>query len=295
MSLIEKRRQWIGLPRNVSAAAVVFLTISFLTATVRAIASDYQLRNASWIAADSSTKNAPLPIFRHTFTLSARPTSAVLCISGLGHYEAHINGRNITTAVLTPGWTVYSKHVLLDTYDVSKLLGQGKNAISVMLGNGMYNVQPDPGRYTKFERSFGQPKLVAQLVIHFADRPDLVIDSGPDWTTHSGPITFSHEYGGEDFDARLEPIGWETASFDDAGWSKAIAVNGPGGKLIPETNPPVKAFQTFTPIRITYPGPNKSVYDLGQNFSGWPEIAVTGPAGASVSSLPASCSRLRVR
>jgi hypothetical protein len=275
MRRIEERRRWIGL-RAVAIAILAMTTLAF------ASESDAPLGNASWIAADSATKKAPLPIFRHTFTLPAQPSSAVLRISGLGQYEAHINGRDVTTDVLAPGWTVYSKHVLFDTYDVSKLLSPGRNAISVMLGNGMYNVQPDPGRYTKFERSFGQPKLIAELVLHFPDRPDVVINSGPDWTTHPGPITFSHAYGGEDYDARLEPLDWETASFDDASWAKAIAVSGPGGVLIPETNPPVKGFQTFTPIRITHPAPNKTVYDLGQNFSGWPEIAVTGPAGASV-------------
>ena len=245
--------------------------------------------NAAWIAdaseLPSASQNGPLPLFRHTFLLPAEPTSATLQISGLGQYEAHLNGRNITSAVLTPGWTLYTKHVLFDTYDVTSFLHAGPNAIGILLGNGMYNVQPDPGRYSKFDRSFGPPKLIAELTIHFAARPDLIITSSPEWTTLPGPITFSNVYGGEDFDARLEPSGWDTATFNDAAWKHATAVSGPGGALIPETTPPVKAFQTFTPIKITHLRPNVTVYDLGQNFAGWPEIAVTGPRGATVKLL----------
>jgi alpha-L-rhamnosidase len=251
-----------------------------------------EFAKASWIAAgpDSEStvapaKNAALPIFRKTFVLPAKPVSAVLKISGLGQYEAHINGRDVTAAVLTPGWTVYTRHVLFDTFDVNRLLQPGANAIGVMLGNGMYRVLPSPGRYSKFERSFGQPKLIAELRVRFANRPDLVLSSGPDWSTHAGPITFSNIYGGEDFDARLEPENWDTAHFNDSRWSKAVRVNGPGGVLIPETTPPIEAFETFKPVKITHPSANVTVYDLGQNFAGWPEIEVTGPRGASVKLL----------
>ena len=247
---------------------------------------------ATWIAAGADSdeaiaarKSAALPIFRQSFMLPAKPVSAVLRISGLGQYEAHINGHDVTSAVLTPGWTVYTKHVLFDTYDVTRLLSPGANAIGVMLGNGMYRVLPSPGRYSKFERSFGQPKLIAELTVRFANHPDLVFSSGPDWSTHAGPITFSNTYGGEDFDARLEPEHWDTVNFDDSSWSRTFPVNGPGGVLIPETTPPVQAFETYRPVKITHPAANVTVYDLGQNFAGWPEIEVTGPRGASVKLL----------
>ena len=277
---LQGRRAFVG--RWLSLVVIVV----GLACVAKSPAQQDALKNAAWIAAvadsNGAPESAPLPIFRYGFVLPAKPISANLRISGLGQYEARINGHNITSAVLTPGWTVYSKHVLFDRYDVTRFLGRGKNVIGVMLGNGMYNVQPDPGRYSKFQRSFGQPKLIVELTIHFADRSDLVIDSNSNWTSHPGPIIFSNVYGGEDYDARLEPTGWDTADFDDSAWSKAIEVRGPGGVLIPETTAAVRAFQTFHPVRISRPKPHVTVYDLGQNFSGWPEIAVTGPRGASV-------------
>jgi hypothetical protein len=38
----------------------------------------------------------------------------------------------------------------------------------------------------------------------------------------------------------------------------------------------------YLPVKTTQPKPDVTVYDLGQNFSGWPEITVSGPAGSTV-------------
>lgn len=220
-----------------------------------------------------------MPIFRNDFVASKAISKATLRISGLGQYEAHINGHNVSDAVLTPGWTDYRKHVLYDTYDVGGLLAQGKNAIGVLLGSGMYDVRETKGRYTKFSGSFGPLKLIAQLDIQYVDGTHETISTGPNWRTSPGPITFSSTYGGEDYDARLEQPGWDGPAFDGAAWAHAKLIDGPGGTLVPETVPPIKSLQRFDPVAITHPAPNVTVYDLGQNFSGWPEIEVSGPSG----------------
>lgn len=244
---------------------------------------------ARWIAPKTdSGKGRPadesqsLPVFRHSFVVNGKIAAATLCISGLGQFEAHINGRDVTEAVLTPAWSDYSKRIYYDTYDVTTLLHPGENAIGVMLGNGMYNVEKTPGRYTKFQGSFGQPKLIAQLRLRFSDGREQLIISNGSWKTSPGPVTFSSTYGGEDYDGRLEQPGWDAPGFNDGNWSSAAVVSGPGGKLVPETIPPVKAFERYEPVKVTHPRPDVSVYDLGQNFSGWPEIDVSGRRGSSL-------------
>lgn len=287
----DSARMWRKIA-YVSPASIAIVIAFVLLFSGESLAQSDGLAKSTWIAANpdsaesvSLSENGPLPLFRKSFVLPGKPVSAVLEISGLGQYEARINGRKISSAVLTPGWTLYTRHVLFDAYDVTRLLRPGGNAIGVMVGNGMYRVLPSPGRYTKFERSFGQPKLIAALTIRFADHPDMVIPSGADWSTAPGPITFSSTYGGEDFDARLEPRNWTSAQFDGSGWSRAYVVGGPGGALMRETTPPIKVLRTFTPVKTTHPAPNVMVYDLGQNFAGWPAIEVTGPRGASVKLL----------
>jgi alpha-L-rhamnosidase len=258
--------------------------------------------NASWISAPSDKPPAlqprdgqalpldsipALPLFRHNFTLSPKKVlRATLFISGLGESHTLVNGIPVTNALLTPGWTDYRKTILYDTYDVKSLLQPGRNAIAVLLGNGMYNVQGVKGRYTKFTGSSEPPEMIAELRIHFADGTVSSIVTGPQWRTIPGPIIFSSIYGGEDFDAQRLPAGWTETAFDDASWKYAVVANGPGGALISERIPPIIPSETYTPIRVTHPTPSTTVYDLGRNFAGIPQITVSGPRGSAVHILP---------
>ncbi|MGO8759202.1 MAG: family 78 glycoside hydrolase catalytic domain [Terracidiphilus sp.] len=245
--------------------------------------------HAAWIAAhqaDNGKEDEPLPLFRKEFALSHRVARAVLYASGLGQAELRINGHKVSSDELTPGWSDYRKTVNYDAYDVTALLGEGPNVLGAMLGNGMYRVLQTPGRYTKFVGSFGALKCAVQLEIEFANGGTAEIASDGTWKTAPGPVTFSSIYGGEDYDARLEPRGWDRVGFDDRGWHAASVVDGPGGAMTPEIAPPIRVMREYTPVRVTHPKPGVAVYDLGQNFAGWPKIAVEGPAGAVVRLIP---------
>jgi len=202
----------------------------------------------------------------------------------------HLNGKNVTDDVLTPGWTDYQKHVLYDSYDVLPLLRAGENAVGVMLGNGMYNALHTPGRYAQHAKSYGPPKLLLELRVIYADGSEQTIVSNTSWKTASGPITFSNTYGGEDYDARLVQNGWDTPGFDDAAWSTAKITTAPNaaaaGAMEAEQTPPVRVLKQFAPVKMNHPHDGLTVYDLGQNFAGWPAITVSGPAGAMVTMLP---------
>jgi hypothetical protein len=155
-----------------------------------------------------------------------------------------------------------------------------------MLGNGMYRVLRTPGRFTKFVGSYGELKCTVQLHIDFADGSSTEVLSDGSWKTTSGPTTFSSTYSGEDYDARLESQGWDRTGFDESLWRAASVVDGPGGTLTPEIAPPIRVMHTYAPVKVTHPKPDVTIYDLGQNFAGWPEIAATGKAGATVKLIP---------
>jgi len=87
-------------------------------------------------------KDDPAPLFRKEFKVEKRIKRARLYISGLGYYEAHLNGRRIGDHILDPGWTSYRKRVFYSTYDITDHLQKGTNCIGVMLGNGWYNPLP---------------------------------------------------------------------------------------------------------------------------------------------------------
>jgi alpha-L-rhamnosidase len=87
---------------------------------------------------------------------------------------------------------------------------------------------------------------------------------------------------GEEYDARLEQPGWDTAAFDDSAWAATQIGEGPKGALHAQTSSPIRVMQTITPIGMTEPQPGVFLFDLGQNIAGWAQLKVSGPAGAKV-------------
>lgn len=227
-----------------------------------------------------------MPLFRRAFTLKKPLARALVSVCGLGQYELTVNGRRPTDSVLNPGWTDYRRTILYDTCDVTACLAPGPNVLGVMLGNGFFNVQKYPGRYTKFVGSFGRPKLILQLRLLFRDGSERFIVSDSSWRTAPGPIVLSSVYGGEDFDARREPEGWDRPGFAADRWASATLVSSPGGRLCAQNVPLIEVARTLKPVSCTQPRPGVWVYDLGENFAGWPVIEVRGASGHTVRLLP---------
>lgn len=229
-------------------------------------------------------------LLRNEFQSKPQLSRAVIHISGMGHYELTINGNKIGDHLLAPGWSDYKKTVLYDTYDITKQIKIGNNAIGLMLSNGMYNIQPDSIRYVKFLNSYGPLKAIAQLRIEYDDGTIQIIATDKTWQVTPGPVTYMNQFGGEDHDARLEPKAWNQPLFStDKNWQTAIECTGPGGTLkgFSCSAPPIKAIETLSPIKKTQLKPNVWVYDLGQNVSIMPEIEVKGAVGSSVRIIPA--------
>jgi alpha-L-rhamnosidase len=187
-------------------------------------------------------------------------------ISGVGYYELRLNGRKVGRKVLDPAWTTYGKRVLYSTYDVTRYLEKGPNAVGVMLGEGWYKSRA----------------LLFQLNVELADGKTLSVESTTAWKAHAGPVTSDGVWNGETFDARLETPGWDRPGFDDSSWKAAEAVDGPKGELSAEMMPPIRVVDTLVPVNMTNPAPGVYVFDFGQNLSGWARLRVSGPRGASV-------------
>lgn len=255
-----------------------------------------------WIAARPEKTSAPhfrgqskeivdpadtgLPLLRKGFDLDQTPLRAVVSVSGLGHFELTVNGAPVTSSVLNPGWTEYNRTILYTTYEVGSLLRPGANMLGVMLGNGMYNVERIPKRKSKFVDSFGRPKLLLQLSLHFADGSVRHVVSDTSWQTAEGPIVFSSIFGGEDVDARRDQPGWDQPGASSNGWRPVLAAPEQAATLKAQGVPPIVVHRRFETVAITEPKPGVFVYDLGENFAGRPDMVVRGPAGATVKLTP---------
>lgn len=240
------------------------------------------------VADEQSTPNYSSMLLRKEFKVQPRLVSAVMFVSGLSAYELTVNGRKIGNSLFSPGWTDYKKTVLYDTYDVTRQIKSGANALGIMLGNGMYNIQPDTLRYVKFINTFGPAKAIAQLRLEYADKTVKYITTDKTWQVAPEPVTYSNLYGGEDYDANLAQHGWNIAGFKNNSWHTALETAGPGGTLkgLSCAAPPVTAIETLKPIKVTTIKPAVLIYDFGQNASMMPTLIVSGAKGSYVRMIP---------
>ena len=230
-------------------------------------------------------KNDPSPVFRRAFTTRAKLESARLYISGIGYYEAYLNGAKVGDHLLDPGWTAYGKEVLYTVYDITSMLKAGKNAMGIMLGNGWYN--PLPLRFWgKFNMrevlSNGRPCVKAMIRLSYSNGTVETISTDEAWHTAPGPIMRNNVYLGEHYDARLHREGWSEDSYHPTGWKNAVAVPGPAGKLTVQMQPPVRITGIIQPISVIEAKPGVFVFDMGHNFAGIARIRVKGPAGTKI-------------
>ena len=115
---------------------------------------------------------------------------ARLYITGLGYYEASLNGRRVGDQVLDPGWTNYRKRVYYSTYDVTGLLLKGGNMFGIGVGNGWFNPLPLRvwGNLNLREAlPVGRPRVVAQLAIELDDGVRITIATDASWQVRGGP------------------------------------------------------------------------------------------------------------
>ncbi|HHT30184.1 MAG: family 78 glycoside hydrolase catalytic domain [Petrimonas mucosa] len=237
--------------------------------------SDWQ---AKWIGEDSlsnpgetAAKNTRLAAryLRKPFEANkGNIQSAVIYVSGLGSYEAYLNGKRVSEDVLAPTVSWYPNRVYYNTFDVTPLVKKGANLLAVKLGNGrFFGMRESPTQV------FGLPRLLAQLEIEYADGSKEVIVSDETWkVTSKGPIVANNEFDGEEYDARLELAGWESAGYDDSSWLQADIMDAPGGKLTAQTNPNLRVMEEIKPVSITPLSDGKFILDMGQNMVGWLKV-----------------------
>ena len=230
-------------------------------------------------------RRLPARWVRKELTVQRGIRRATVYFSGLGLSELYVNGRKVSTDVLSPGLTEYSKRAFYLTYDVGSLLRPGRNALGVVLGNGRFFAPRS--EVPTSTRSFGFPKLRLQLRIEYRDGSSELIASDQNWKiTSQGPIRANNEYDGEDYDARLEMPGWSEAGFDDSHWQAAALVGPPGGSdfvLSAQPIEPIRVTQTLKPVSMTEARPGVFIFDMGQNMVGWCRLSVSGPRGTKIS------------
>jgi hypothetical protein len=236
--------------------------------------------SAKWIVAPWQTESV---LMRKGFTIKPGLKRAIAHVCGLGHFEMNLNGQKSGDGLLAPGWTKYNETCLYETHDVTPLLVEGANAIGLILGDGMHHAERR-NRFSKFQGTFGPQRAIVQIELQYADGSTERVVTDETWRVDQGPITYNDVYGGEDYDARRLPKGWDTADFDDAQWPHAVELVRPGGELrgMTASAPEIAAIETMPAKEIILSSETQYVLDFGQNASFIPRVTVRGPAGSTV-------------
>ena len=222
---------------------------------------------------------SPCPYLRRAFELPEAPAKARLYITALGLYEASLNGARVADDAFAPGWPDYRTRAIYRAYDVTALLGAGRNALGVILGDGWYcgHVGWAP------RQIYGdRPRLLAQLVAELPGGRIVTVATGAAWKTAAGPILESDIIMGERYDARRELEGWDRPDYDDAHWSPAVVFPDPGIALASPQAQPVRPVERLRPVAPPRRIDGQWIYDLGQNMAGRLRLIVEGAAGSTV-------------
>ena len=227
--------------------------------------------DARWIRGNyfvNPARRYPVDCFRKSFA-SADIWKARLYITACGVYEAKLNGQRCGEFVLAPGVTDYRKRVQYQTSDVTALLKDGENELTVQLADGWY--RGSCGAWGLKNQYGTQTKLLAQLEITHTDGSvqKVISDDSWDWS-NDGPIRFADNQDGEIVDANLQP------SYS----GKAKRTN---HKVLPtaSNNVPVVEKEHFSATKIITPS-GKTVLDFGQNIAGFVSFRVNARTGQRI-------------
>lgn len=242
-------------------------------------------------------------LFRKEFELSGEIEYAKAYISGLGCCELRMNGKKAGDHYLDPAQTEYFQKIFYSAYDVTALLHTGTNAVGVMLGDGWYH----QSQLMEGGGNYGEPCLLFQLEVRYADgRTDRVV-SDTDWTAALSPITYNNIYAGETYDARLEQPGFDLPGFGENGcggnahgtadregkdcdcigsgrssWFAAEADKEKKGTLCSQLMPPIRITREIRPVSVTEPQSGIFVFDMGENMAGAVRLTAPGFPGNEI-------------
>ena len=226
---------------------------------------------ARWITGNyvvNPTKRYSVDCFRKGFE-TKEIAKARLYITACGVYEAKLNDRRCGQFILAPGVTDYRKRIQYQTIDVTDLLQNGKNTLTVQLADGWY--RGSTGAWGLVNQYGIQTKLLAQLEITHTDGTVQTICSDGSWDwSGDGPIRFADNKDGEVVDANLQPTYNAKAKLTRC-------------KVMPtaSNNVPVVEKEHFSAKAITTPS-GKTVLDFGQNIAGYVSFRVNAKAGQKI-------------
>lgn len=208
--------------------------------------------------------------------------NATLYITALGYFEAFINGERVSDEHFIPAMTDYEKRDLsgihmpiYDTlshriyyykYDITSSLTNGRNVLATHIGAGWYGQHESPNEGMPY---WGDNTLVFTIELTDSDGKVTYIKSSSENTKfRKSYILETSLYYGEYHDARLYPINWKIADFDDSRWENSKVRTVPDTVLEECFFPSDKVIRTIIP-KLIYGFGDMKIYDIGELAAGY--------------------------
>ena len=254
---------WDETDREGESSETTFFETGLLSA------SDFA---AKWISGNyrvNPKKRYPVDCFKKEFS-AHNVAKARLYITACGLYEALVNGKRVGNFVLAPGHTDYTKRIQLQTYDVTELLENGENIITVELADGWY--RGSCGAWGLRNQYGTQTKLYAQLEITDTSGNKAIIGTDQTWAwSNDGEIRFADNKDGEIIEA------WRTPSYGGFATETKCDV-----MPVSSNNVPVTEHEKFAVKNVITTPSGAKVLDFGQNIAGYISFAVTAKKGQKI-------------
>lgn len=210
-----------------------------------------------WITSEKEYREGEVFVYRQKFTAS-QVKKAVFYGTALGVYEAELNGTKIGRQMFAPGFSYYPRRVLYQTHEVTELLREGENTLTVYLGQGwycgrflcenqtqIYGEQPAVAWILELEDAAGSRRLVSDETVEELE----------------SPYEYAGEYDGEIYfaDGREKVTGHAAAYTRETPFA------------LEPTLTEVR-LQDEMPVREATVQGDVTILDFGQNFAGIVEI-----------------------
>lgn len=236
----------------------------------------------AWQAVYISTAEADTfhPVFKKSFSLPEDKTvqKARVYMTGLGVYEATLNGTRIGEDYLAPFLDDYNDGIQYQTYDITAQLS-GENVFEIMTGNGWYKGWF--GLQGTSENYGSRFATLAELHITYDDGSNDIIVTDDSWVYYGSDIEDSGIYSGEIYNHCL----WE----DKDNPEKPVVIltekdnaNLALSNLEERISMPVRVMETISVKEVIHTPAGETVLDFGQNFAGYIQFEADLPKGTKI-------------
>ena len=239
-------------------------------------------KHAEWVGKADRTEKT-FSVLRGRFMLDSIK-KVTLNVLGLGFFKCYINGECVNPDTFLPLSSdfeptcdpkdeILSGHkVYVPTFDITQFVRPGENVIAIHFGGGWY---------THSARVFGLPKAIYCIFAqgengeteHFVSDQSCRIDNA-----FVADYQFI-QYENHDYTRQSDCLGID---FDDSAWENAVITEALDTDYC-STDCPADALIRTLPVKTVLKNENCTVYDCGENTTGYPVFMLKAKRGEKVS------------